>query len=241
MSARKTDAVTVPGRFGPGWGRWLGRLVAKVYWSTRIVGKERVPRKGRLIVASNHSGWADGPLMIGCFPRGTHILIKIEMFRSAIGWLFKASGQIPVDRSNGRPALVTALGVLERGGVVGIFPEGTRGRGDASTARAGVAWLAVHGDAPVVPMAVLGTRRTGESTGKVPGFRRRLYVEFGEPVHVTGIEGLPRREAVAVAQAQIQRALADHVRGAQERTGIWLPDDDPREGRTAGEAAPSCD
>lgn len=231
----------VPGRIGPGWGRWIGRFVARVYWSTRIVGKERVPRTGPLIVAANHTGWADGPLMIGCTPRGTHILIKIEMFRFPLGPLFRATGQIPVDRTNGRPALATALGVLERGGVVGIFPEGTRGRGDASTARAGVAWLAVHGDAPVVPMAVLGTRRTGESTGKVPGFRRRLYVEFGEPIHVTGIEGLSGREAVAAAQQQIQQALAAHVHAAQERTGLWLPTDDPGEGSRRTDAAPSGD
>lgn len=230
----------VPGRIGPGWGRWLGRFFARVIWNTRVVGKERLPRTGPVIVAANHSGWADGPLMIGCTPRGTHILIKIEMFRSAIGWLFRLSGQIPVDRGNGRPALATALKVLERGGVVGIFPEGSRGRGDGSSARAGVAWLAVHSGSPVVPVAMLGTRRTGESTGKVPGFRRRLHVEYGEPVVVTGIEGLPKREAVAVAQAQLQRALAEHVRAAEERTGLWLPTDHPRGDRAdPGPAGPA--
>ncbi len=221
----------VPGRIGPGWGRWLGRFFARVIWNTRIVGKERVPRTGPVIVAANHSGWADGPLMIGCTPRGTHILVKIEMFRPAIGWIFRLSGQIPVDRGNGRPALTTALAVLERGGVVGIFPEGSRGRGDGSSSRAGVAWLAVHSGAPVVPVAMLGTRRTGESAGKVPGLRRRLHVEYGEPVVVTGTEGLPKREAVAVAQAQLQRALAEHVKATEARTGLRLPTDHPRRDR----------
>ena len=232
----------VPGRIGPGWGRWLGRFFARVVWNTRIVGKERVPRTGAVIIAANHSGWADGPLMIGCTPRGTHILIKIEMFRSAIGWIFRLSGQIPVDRGNGRPALATALKVLERGGVVGIFPEGSRGRGDGSSQRAGVAWLAVHSGAPVVPVAMLGTRRTGESTGRIPGLRRRLHVEYGEPVVVTGVEGLPKREAVAAAQEQLQRALTEHVRAAEERTGLWLPTDHPRGDRAdpgpAGSAEP---
>ena len=222
-----------PRAIGPGWGRWLGRFFARVIWNTRIVGQERVPRTGPVIVAANHSGWADGPLLIGCTPRGTHILVKIEMFRSAIGWLFRLSGQIPVDRGNGRPALAMALRVLERGRVVGIFPEGSRGRGDASNARAGVAWLAVHSGAPVVPVAMLGTRRNGESTGKVPGLRRRLHVEYGEAVQVTGIEGLPKREAVAVAQAQLQRSLEEHVRAVEERTGLWLPTDGAGVRRTA--------
>lgn len=225
----KTGDAKVPGAIGPGWGRWLGRFFARVVWNTTIVGTERVPRTGPVIVAANHSGWADGPLMIGCTPRGTHILIKIEMFRSPIGWIFRLSGQIPVDRSNGRPALATALKLLERGRVVGIFPEGSRGRGDGTSARAGVAWLAVHSGAPVVPVAMLGTRRTGESTGRIPGLRRRLHVEFGEPLHLTGTEGLSKREAVAAAQVQIQQALARHVRATEERTGLWLPTDDPAE------------
>ena len=125
----------VPTRIGPGWARWVGRFVARVLWNTRIVGADRVPRTGPVIIASNHLGLADGPLMIGCCPRGTHILVKVELFRSPIGFIFRASGQISVDRRNGRPALATALAVLRKGRVVGIFPEGNRGRGDASRDR----------------------------------------------------------------------------------------------------------
>lgn len=217
----------VPRRIGPGWARWVGRAVARGFWNTRIVGTEHVPRTGPVIVAGNHVGFADGPLMIGCTPRGAHILVKVELFRSPIGFLFRLSGQIPVDRRNGRPALQTALALLERGRVVGIFPEGYRGRGDGSGARAGVAWLAVHSGAPVVPVAMLGTRRTGESVGKIPGFRRRLHVEFGPPIPLDGLEGLPRREAVGRAQEILGRGLADHVRSVAERTGLALPEDGP--------------
>lgn len=217
----------VPRRIGPGWGRWLGRFVARVIWNTRIIGKERVPRTGPVILAANHLGVADGPLMIGCCPRGTHILVKVEIFRSPIGWLFRATGQISVDRRNGRPALATALAVLRRGGVVGIFPEGNRGRGDASNNRAGAAWLAVSSGAPVVPIAMLGTRRTGEGVGRIPGLRRRLLVEFGEPIALDGLEGLSGRDAVARAQEQIRVALSAHVREVSERTGIPLPTDGP--------------
>lgn len=229
QASATTAAPKVPRPIGPGWGRWLGRFFARVIWNTRIVGKGNVPRQGPVIIAANHAGWADGPLMIGCTPRGTHILVKIEMFRSAIGWLFRLSGQIPVDRRNGRPALVAALGVLKRGGVVGIFPEGARGRGDASNARAGVAWLAVNSGAPVVPVAMLGTRRTGERVGRVPGFRRRLWVEYGSPVTLDGLEGMPRRDAVGRANEVLRDALATHVRAVSERTGIPLPQDGPDE------------
>ena len=220
-------APRVPRPVGPGWGRWVGRAVARGFWNTRIVGSHHVPRSGPVIVAGNHVGFADGPLMIGCTPRGTHILVKVELFRSPIGFLFRLSGQVPVDRRNGRPALVTALALLERGRVVGIFPEGYRGRGDGSGARAGVAWLAVHSGAPVVPVAMRGTRRTGEGVGRVPGFRRRLHVEFGAPLVLDDLAGLPRREAVGRAQELIGAALSSHVRAVADRTGLTLPGDGP--------------
>lgn len=221
------DRPKVPRRIGPGWGRWLGRFVARVLWNTRVVGAERVPRTGPVIVAGNHLGFADGPLMIGTCPRGTHIMVKVELFRSPIGWLFRSTGQIPIDRGNGRPALATALAVLKRGGVVGVFPEGSRGRGDVSDARAGTAWLAVGSGAAVVPVAFLGTRRVGESVHHVPGLRRRMLVEFGEPVVLEGLAGLPRKEAVSRAQELLREALSDHVQAVSERTGIPLPADGP--------------
>lgn len=225
--APEAHVTHVPRAIGPGWGRWLGRFVARVVWNTRVVGKDRVPRRGPVIVVGNHAGWADGPLMIGCTPRGTHIMVKVEMFRSAIGWLFRMTGQISVDRRNGRAALATALALLKAGRVVGIFPEGSRGRGDASSSRAGAAWLAVSSGAAVVPMALLGTRRTGEHVEKIPGFRRRLYVEYGEPIRLDDLEHLPRREAVGRANEIIREALAAHVTAAAERTGIPLPTDRP--------------
>ena len=221
------DRRAVPGPAGPGWSRWVGRFLARVVWDTRVVGREHVPPTGAVLLAANHLGVVDGPLVHGVVPRGTHVLVKDEMFRGPVGAVLRAAGQIPVDRHGGRPALVAALGVLRRGGAVGIFPEGNRGRGDAANARAGVAWLAVNSGAPVVPVAVLGTRRTGEAVGHLPGLRRRLVVEFGAPVALEPPPGASRREAVAHAHEVLRVVLAEHVRAASERWGMPLPDDGP--------------
>lgn len=219
------SAPHVPGPAGPAWSRWLGRAVARGFWNTKVVGRERVPSTGPVLLAANHSGIADGPILIGVAPRPLHILVKKEMFSGPIGVLMRTAGQIPVDRTSGGPALTAALGVLQRGGAVGVFPEGNRGRGTASSARAGVAWLAVRGGAPVVPVAVLGTRRTGETVGHIPGFRRKLYLEFGEPVHVEQMDGGSRREATTAAIETIRTALSDLVADAAVRTGLELPTD----------------
>lgn len=226
MSTRRPAAVpVVPGPAGPRWSVHLGRFLAHVVWDTRVLGAENVPRTGAVIIAANHIGVVDGPVVHGAVPRGTHILVKDEMFTGPVGMVLRAAGQIPVDRTGGRPALAAALGVLRRGGAVGIFPEGVRGRGDASSSRAGVAWLAVNSGAPVVPAAVLGTRRTGESVGRVPGPRRRLVVAFGEPVLLGREPGTSGRQAVADANELLRVRLAEHVEEVSARTGIPLPED----------------
>jgi len=156
------------------------------------------------------------------------------MFWGPLGWLLRAAGQIPVNRDDGgRTALTAALGVLKRGGLVGVFPEGNRGRGDATSAHAGIAWLALNGHAPVVPVAVLGTRRTGESVNKVPMLRRRLAIEFGEPLVIERAPGMSGKAAIEAANEAIRIALAQLVDAASARSGIALPTDDPQRERTS--------
>ena len=104
--------------------------------------------------------------------------------------------------------------MLGRGGVVGIFPEGGRGRGDLASAGKGVAWLALQSGAAVVPTACLGTRRTGDLAASWPRLRSRLVVDFGPPVALDLPEGLPGRARLELATEQIRAALVAHVHAA---------------------------
>lgn len=217
----------LPSAWGPRWSRWVGWFLARVVWDTRVVGREHVPDDGPVLLAANHTSVIDGPLLLGVAPRAAHILVKEEMFAGPVGWVLRAAGQIPVDRNGGRRALTTALGVLRRGGVVGVFPEGSRGRGDAADARAGITWLALNGQAPVVPVAVLGTRRTGEGVNHLPRPRRTVVVAFGAPVTLERPAGVPGRQATADANARLRDVLAQHVATSVARSGIALPSDAP--------------
>jgi len=204
-------ADLAPWAGGPAWGRWVGRFLGRVVWDTHLIGAERVPRTGPVVLAANHTGVIDGPLLIGMAPRPLHILVKQEMFHGPVGAVLRAAGQIPVDRANGRSALQA---------------EGNRGRGAVEDTRAGAAWLAVHGGAVVVPIAILGTRRTGETFGHVPGLRRHLVMEAGEPIAVEPAGS--RREQIDRTSTQVRLALAALVADLQERSGMRLPADDPR-------------
>lgn len=217
--------MTTPSASGPAWSRWVGRGLAQGYWHTVVSGTSNVPTVGPVIVAANHIGIVDGPLLLGTAPRPLHILVKQEMFRGPVGVILRAAGQIPVDRSSGRAALHTAREVLARGDAVGIFPEGNRGRGDAGEGRAGVAWLALQSGAPVVPVAILGTRRTGESAGHIPAPRRLQHVVFGAPTTVQRTEGTSGRAALEAAHEGLRAALAEHVAHAVATTGTLLPAD----------------
>ena len=228
MTAQR-PAGWVPSPAGPAWARWVGWFLGRVVWNAEVVGRERVPAEGPVVLAANHVTLIDGPVLIGIAPRHLHVIAKQELFRGPVGTVLAWGGQIPVDRSNGRAALQSALGVLRRGGAIGIFPEGNRGRGAVEDVRAGAAWLAVHGAAPLVPVAILGTRLTGESLDHIPGLRRRFYVELGDPVAPASTG--PARERIGATSEALRSAMVALVAGAQRRSGIALPADDPRRDR----------
>ncbi|WP_426560436.1 lysophospholipid acyltransferase family protein [Angustibacter sp. McL0619] len=207
-------------------GRRVGNVLFHAIYRSRIIGAERVPSTGPVLLASNHTGILDGPLVYGLAPRPTHFLVKTEMFHGPAGWVLDHCGQIPIRRDTiDRGALQQALAVLRHSGVVGVFPEGSRGRGDVAAVHEGVTYLAMVSGAPVVPVACLGTRRPGGSVGQPPRPWRRVAVVFGQPVHLVPAPDLSRREASRQLTEQLRVALADHVRDSADLTGIPLYED----------------
>jgi 1-acyl-sn-glycerol-3-phosphate acyltransferase len=192
-----------------------------------VIGRSRVPQVGPVVFVANHVGLVDGPMLPALAPRPTSVLVKREMFTGVLGRFLVFVGHIPVTRHSGdRRALTAAVAVLHAGGAVGIFPEGTRGRGDVAAVQQGAAWLALQGQATVVPVAFLGTRSTGASRGSLPRFRTRMVVEFGEPLQLVADPALTGRQRLAAATAQVRDALATHVRESQQRHQVFLPEDD---------------
>ncbi|HEV7626784.1 MAG TPA: lysophospholipid acyltransferase family protein [Streptomyces sp.] len=214
-----TSTGSVPGVRGAAIGRRIGVGLMYGLWRPRVLGARRLPPTGPAILAVNHSHIIDGPMLMGTAPRPVHFLIKQEAFVGPLDPFLRGIGQIEVDRNTvDRAAVLSALGVLERGGVLGIFPEGTRGQGDFASLRSGLAYFAVRSGAPVVPVAVLGSNdRPGRLAKALPALRSRIDVVFGDPFEAGDGSGRRTRSALDEATVRIQRRLTDHLADARRR------------------------
>ncbi|MEW2623038.1 lysophospholipid acyltransferase family protein [Streptomyces sp. NPDC048106] len=190
-------------------------------WKPRVLGAWKVPATGPVILAVNHSHNIDGPMVMGVAPRPAHFLIKKEAFVGPLGAFLTGIGQLKVDRAAAdRAAITQALDLLAAGGVLGIFPEGTRGEGDFASLRAGLAYFAVRSGAPVVPVAVMGSSdRPGRLIKALPPVRSRVDVVFGDPFDAGDGSGLRTRRALDEATERIQKQLTGHLENARRLTG----------------------
>jgi 1-acyl-sn-glycerol-3-phosphate acyltransferase len=211
----------LPSPRGADVGRRIGVGLMYGLWKPRVLGAWRVPTTGPAILAVNHSHMIDGPMVMGVAPRPTHFLIKKEAFLGPLDPFLTGIGQVKVDRDTAdRTAITRALGVLENGGVLGIFPEGTRGEGDFASLRAGLAYFAVRSGASIVPVAVLGSSdRPGRLIKMLPPLRSRVDVVFGEPFEAGDDSGRRTRKVLDEATGRIQKQLAAHLENARRLTG----------------------
>lgn len=172
-------------------------------------GREHVPSEGAVIIASNHRHYLD-PIFMGLgMPRPVAYMAKAEIFDiPVLGLLSRGLYAFPVHRGAGdRAALRAARGILEGGGALGMFPEGTRQVGPAlGEPQAGTAMLSLMTGAPIVPAALLGTDLARKDN---PGHRPfpRVEVRFGEPIHPDTEAEDRRRE-----MARLTNATMDGIR-----------------------------
>ena len=216
----------------------------RIAFSVRCIGRANVPRSGAVILASNHRSFIDSVFMPLCVRRRVTFVAKAEYFESwKTAWLFRALGMIPLDREGGSAserALVAARRVLADGGVLGIYPEGTRSRdGRLYQGHTGVARLALDTGAVVVPVAQSGTAEAQPIGAMIPKLGKKVTVEFGHPIRLAG-----RAPAETPAAAAELRKMTDQVMSAiaamsgQEQAGMYARHDRERLSAPGSEAEP---
>jgi 1-acyl-sn-glycerol-3-phosphate acyltransferase len=219
----RTAAVKHPVRLPLHSGRASVTAVIRRRWDLQVRHRENVPGTGPVVMAANHIGFMDGPLMAIVGPRPVHALTKLELFDGALGAFLHFSGQIPIDRTRPDPrALRTAIRVLRDGGAAGVFPESTRGAGDMARAAGGAAYLALVTGATVVPMSFLGTRLPGTAS-TFPPAGSTMVMSYGAPIEVEPLPWPRQARDVAELTEQIRHAIIATTAEAVAATGVDLP------------------
>lgn len=229
-SRRRQDALAshvLPTARGAASGGNIGELLFKLTYRTRVIGAPNVPRLGPAIVAANHIGFLDGPLLFSATPRPLHLVAKSELFKPPADRLLAACGQIPlIYDSPDWAAVQRAANVLEAGRALGMFPEAHRGLGNFDRMRHGIAYLCARTQVPIVPTAIFGTRVTGMGKDALPRPRSRLTVVFGEPFRPETPGDRCKRSVLADLAENIRQRLRDHLEAAADLTHEPLPTDD---------------
>jgi 1-acyl-sn-glycerol-3-phosphate acyltransferase len=158
--------------------RLLATLLLRLWFRLRVIGAEHVPAEGAVIVAPNHKNFLDAFFVGLAVRRHVRFMAKVELFRGPMGWLFLRLGAFPVRRGEAdSEAVETARSILAGGGLLVVFPEGTRvEEPDAlGSPHHGAGRLALESGAPIVPAAITGTSHLWR--GALPK-RRRVQLAF---------------------------------------------------------------
>lgn len=209
----------------------VGTLV-RLIWNPTMIGEERIPDRGAVILASNHVSYADTVVMPIQVRRAVHFLGKSDIFKGgsplnqAFALVLRGLHVMPVDRSGGaasRSAIEGGLKVLGDGKVLGIYPEGSRSPdGRLHRFKTGTARFAMATGAPVVPVAMVDTFEAHRGRKIFPHRKPRMKVLVGEPIDVAavaaGFEGYE--------EGRLLRAVTEEIRArVQELSGQQYVDE----------------
>lgn len=177
----------------------------RLIFGCKVLGAENLPLKGPVILASSHASNFD-PLTLGIsYPGVIRWMAKIELWFPILGWIMDKGGAFPVRRGEAdRDAIRQAKELLEKGWVVGFFPQGTRTRGeDLGEGLPGVGMLAISSGVPVIPVRVKGNDRIFRR-----GWFSRVTITVGEPVDLA-MPKMSRGRAYKEAARRIMSAIAE--------------------------------
>jgi 1-acyl-sn-glycerol-3-phosphate acyltransferase len=189
---------------------------AKLIYRPEVAGREHLPESGAALLVGNHPSFSDSVFLSAVVRRKVVYIAKLEYFtgKGLKGWLRRmmvgGMGHIPVDRTGGRKAassLGSAQDVLEQGGLVCMYPEGTRPPDDRLyRGKTGAARIALATGVPVIPVAMLNTHQI-QPPGKLIPRVMRARMAVGAPIDLTPFRKLPPGVAPRALTDEIMRRI----------------------------------
>lgn len=191
---------------------FLGTPILYILHPVRFYGVENLPENGGFIIASNHIFWLDAFYIALGSKKSVNFMAKSELFKySFFNWFFRSLKAFPVKRGYfDRKALKTAAEIINKGEVLGIFPEGgiITKDGKPTKAKWGVAYVANECKCDVVPASIYSEK------GKGPF--KRITVRFGEPIKFAQLnlgENPKRAEYTAAADYIMEKIITQWGKG----------------------------
>jgi len=191
----------------------------RVWFRLRITGAEHVPKEGAAIVAPNHKSFWDSFFVAMGTRRHVRFMAKTELIEGRAGRLLVRLGAFPVRRGEAdADALATAREILRQGGLLALFPEGTRIRDPETlgTPRRGAGRLAIEMHVPLVPAAITGTERL--FLGPIPK-PRRVQVAFAAAIPPGELEATPQA-AGELIEERVWPQVETEYRRLRARPGL---------------------
>ncbi|HSJ38507.1 MAG TPA: lysophospholipid acyltransferase family protein [Planococcus sp. (in: firmicutes)] len=189
------------------FGKALVKTALTPLYRFEVLGTEKFPQQGGILLCSNHIHALDPPVVGMTSPRTVHFMAKEELFKlPVLGRLLPQVNAFPVKRGmSDREALRSALRILKNGDVVGLFPEGTRSTdGVLKKGLSGAGFFALRGNADVMPCAIIGPYKPF----------RKVKVVYGDPVLMEPFreQKASAEEVTAVIMASIQKLLDENTK-----------------------------
>lgn len=197
--------------------RYVTMGVYKLFYNFRIEGTENIPQDRALVMASNHRSYADPVILTMPMKKPVTYMAKEELFKNKLfGWFITKLGAFPVKRGAGDLQVIDdAVGILESGRHLVIFPEGTRSKdGKVGKGKTGVALIAARSGADVLPCGII-------FEGEKLHFRSKLTLRFGKVIPAEEIavtDGSPRE--LKAAKLRIMSAITELVEGSESKEEI---------------------
>ena len=181
--------------------RILSKICVKFFFFLKIKGKENIPLKGKIIICCNHQKIIDPAFIVSCTKRHIAFLSKQELYNNRlIRFFMNKCGTIPVNRDgHDLQSMKQSLAVLSNGGVLGIFPQGTRSKDGEKEFKPGVSMLAIRTQTPLIPIHIIGNYK----------LFRRMSVVIGKPITLEKYSGqkLTTEEYSRIANEEIAHSL----------------------------------